>query len=140
MQAVNIYIDFSSRTPRAYKRQYGYVLECTIRGEIYTKETFGVCEGTLHYCMLTVLILALGRLKRECQVKIHGPDTYILNMLRTQLPAWADNNFADSKGGKLANAEAWILIWELLEQQEYEVSIGRHAYSDWMRAQFEKTS
>lgn len=140
MQQVNIYIDFSSRTPRAYKRQYGYVLECTIRGEIYTKESFGECNGTLHKCMLSVIMLALGRLREDCIIKIHGPDAYILNMIKTQLPIWAVNGFVDSKGHGLADAAEWRIIWGLLGQQEYDVSIGRHAYSDWMRAEFTKAS
>lgn len=140
MQAVNIYIDFSNRTPRKYKRKYGYVLECTIRGNIYTKEAFGECEGTLHKCMLTVIALALGRLREDCIIKIHGPDPNVLYMFKTQLPIWAGNGFVDSKGQALANAAEWKLVWELLGQQEYDISAGRHAYSDWMCAEFSKTS
>lgn len=49
---VHIYIETDSKAPKRQLRKYGYVLECSLRGAIWTKEKFGEAEGLKVYLCL----------------------------------------------------------------------------------------
>ena len=78
---VHIYIETDSKAPQRQLRKYGYVLECSLRGAIWTKEKFGEAEGTYHSVVLRALIEAMKRLTKESEVHIHTENVYILSML-----------------------------------------------------------
>ena len=43
---VHIYIGTDSKAPRTQPRKYGYVLACTLKGKLKTKQEFKETKGT----------------------------------------------------------------------------------------------
>lgn len=139
MYRVDIFADTSSHSLRDAHRAYGCILACrSTGGTPVTLEIFGGCQGTYHHCFLAAIIAALGRMKKNSKIYIHGPDDYVLNMIQMNLETWAKNSFKDSKGKPLKDGDTWKQVWELLKQHEYYIERGRHEYSDWLTAELKK--
>ena len=132
MQA-NIYIEADSKAPRRKKRKYGYVLECICRGQTRTVEQFDSIEETFHGTMVTALEKALIRFHKPCEITVHAPDAWLLDMLENQLQKWADGNFLNSQGRPISYQKQWMHIWLLVKPHEIYGQRGVHAYSEWMK-------
>lgn len=136
MYDVDIYVDISSHVPRNMCRSYGCVLAYTASiGEPVTLEIFGECKGTGHSCFMQAMIAALGRMKKESHICLHGPDDYILNMVDKNLMGWATQGFLGCRGRPLKNRDLWERIWELLKAHDYHVAHGVHEYTEWLRSE-----
>ena len=132
MQA-NIYIEADNKAPRRQKRKYGYVLECICRGQTRTVEQFDFIEETFHGTMVTALEKALIRFNKPCEITVHAPDAWLLDMLENQLEKWAAGDFLNSQGKPISYQKQWMHIWLLAKQHEIYGQRGPHAYSEWMK-------
>lgn len=137
---VNIYTEISSKAPKVTEKKYGYVLECQMNNETFTKEEFGEVEGSYYKAELTAIIKALQRLKPGNEIVFHSDNKFILSMIEKQLKTWADNDFNKSAGKPVANAEEWRQIWQILKDREYHVMIGNHSYTNWLLVQMNMKS
>ena len=132
-EAVHIYIETDSISPRPMQRNYGYVLECEHLGNTKTKAGFGQMEGTWNKAVLQALLEALGRLNRPCDVHIHSRNEYVLRMLENNLEHWAAAGFINSKGKPVANREEWEKLWQLGQEHLLLTEpAGKHEYSRWL--------
>lgn len=132
MQA-NIYIETDNKAPCRRKRRYGYVLECICRGQTRTVEQFDSIEETFHGTMVTALEKALIRFNKPCEITVHAPDAWLLDMLENQLQKWAAGSFLNSQGKPISYQKQWMHIWLLAKQHEIYGQRGTHAYSKWMK-------
>ena len=132
MQA-NIYIEADSKAPRRKKRKYGYVLECICRGQTRTVEQFDSIEETFHGTMVTALEKALIRFNKPCEITVHAPDAWLLDMMENQLEKWAAGDFLNSQGRPISYQKQWMHIWLLAKQHEIYGQRGSHEYSAWMK-------
>lgn len=132
MQA-NIYLETDSRAPRRQARRYGYVLECIYKGEARTVEQFGAAEETYHGAMVTALERALGRFCKPCEITVHAPDAWLLDMLENQMGKWAAGNFLNHAGKPISYQKQWMHIWLLAKPHTVYGQRGSHAYSGWMK-------
>lgn len=136
MQA-NIYIETDSKAPRRRSRKYGYVLECIVKGETQTKESFGEIEETYHGAMVTALEKALIRFHKPCEITIYAPDGWLLDMLEIQLEKWADADFLNAQGRPISYQKQWMHIWLLVKPHTIYGIRGKHAYSEWLLRRME---
>lgn len=132
MLETHVYIQVSSASPKESEKQYGYVLECEIRGEPRTKEGFGQTIGTFHKATLAAVVEALKRFKQPCKIYIHSENEYVLGSMAGHLGKWAKNDFLNSKGKPVANKEEWQRVWELIQNHEVIPVPGKHSYSEWL--------
>lgn len=52
---VHIYIGTDSKAPRVQPRKYGYVLACTLKGKLATKQEFKETTGTYNRATLEAI-------------------------------------------------------------------------------------
>lgn len=136
---VNIYLETDKNSQARTERKYGYVIETTFRGELYTKNGFGKMVGTYHQANLQALMDALERFNGKCEVKIHTKDTFIA--ARTlRISDLAASGFMDTKGNPIKNAMQWKELYRKIT--EYGITIttkaGKHTYSQWMLEQMKE--
>ncbi|QNM08028.1 hypothetical protein H9Q79_14205 [Wansuia hejianensis] len=132
MQA-NVYIEADSREPKKKQRIVGYVLESTVRGEIRTKDEFFEVEESFHGSMVMAIKKALARFQKPCEITIHAPDAWTLNMLESQLEKWAAQNFLTGKKAPIAWQKEWMHIWLKAKEHTILCKRGKHAYTEWMQ-------
>lgn len=135
---MHIYLQVSSCSARQTKKGFGYVLECLINDQTYTREGFGTVMGTFHLATLRAMAAALERVTKSCEIHIHSEDDFVLNMLENNLDHWETVGFQTSKGKPVANQEEWIRIWELSQNQLILTEPGKHGYSSWLSAEIAK--
>ncbi len=135
---VHIYITVDSASVKPTEKWFGYVLECKISGQTYTREGFDRMVGTYHQTILTAMAKGLERLTKSCEVHLHTEDDFVLNMLENNLDRWATVGFVTTKGKPVANQEEWIRIWELSQNQLILSEPGKHEYSGWLMSEIER--
>lgn len=135
MKRVNIYIATDSKNTRKSKRKFGFVLECELAGNPFTKEGFGEAESTYNGITLIAINKALERLNQCCEVHIHIENGFIANMIENNLDNWAGTDFKTKKGKPIENQDEWKRLWEQSQKQLIIMAAGRHSYSNWLEEQ-----
>lgn len=135
MFEVHIYVTQDSANTRKTKRNYGYVVECKIKGEPRTVEGFGQTKSTYHETSLIAINKALERLNQSCEVHIHTEDRFVLNMLENNLERWAYNDFKTTKGKSVESEEEWRKLWEQQKRHLITSEQGPHQYEEWMQGE-----
>ena len=135
VKIVNIYIATDSKNTRKSKRKFGYVLECELAGNPYTKEGFGEVETTYNGAILIAINKALERLNFCCEVHIHTENGFVANMIENNLDTWAGADFKTKKGKPVVNQEEWKKLWEQSQKNLIIMAAGRHSYSNWIEEQ-----
>ena len=134
MMATDIYIEVASGM-RESVRRWGYALKAPGADPKYKT---GESKGTLHEVTLLVLIGALSRYRRPSRITIHAADTWVLNMMLHQLPAWEQNGFSNAKGEPIKYREDWEQLANLIKIHTITIAPGRHTYSAWLQSEMEK--
>ena len=140
MMKTHVYIAVDSCSTRISKKNYAYILECTVAGEIVTKEGYGQAEGSYHKAVLEAIADALERFTKPCEITIHAENTFILNMFTSYLEKWAENGFLTAKGKPITNREEWIRVHKASAKHEIHTDPGKHAYSKWLAEKMEKNA
>lgn len=79
----------------------------------------GKSENTTNNRMeMTAVIEGIGRLNRRCYVVIHSDSKYVLDGLRTWLPAWKKNGWKKSDKKTVKNKDLWIILDQLKKQHK----------------------
>lgn len=136
MYVVHIYAEADSAAPKESERMTGYVLEC--EGKQRTVEDFNLRTATYHAAILSTLCTALSRINQSCEVHIHTQNTYILNMIENNLPAWAGNGFCKKTGDPIRNDGLWKRFWGFYQKHLIVVEPGIHPYLNWMQDEMMK--
>lgn len=139
LQRVDIYVETDNRSPASCERYGGYVLEYIRKnGDPETPHDFAQITGTYHGVILERMVAALRRMLRKCEVHLHTQDAYVLNMVDKFLSTWAENNFHNSKGELVKNADAWEQLWQQAKMHEIVIEHGMHPYYGWMQTEIMK--
>lgn len=138
MRIVNIYIGTDSASTRKSKKRYGFVMECFVRGEERTKETFGESEGTFHRVVLEVICKALERMKEPCEIHLYTEDVYVLNMIDNCLEKWKANGFRTSKDKLVKNEDLWQQYDRASREHLIKTEYGVNQYLSWIKEEIER--
>lgn len=133
MKEVNLYIETSSTAFQKKERNSGYVLEY-IKGKTpITREGFRTGKGTYNQEILETLTEALKRVREPCKICIYSRNQFILYAIRDKMEIWAREDFE-----KIKNQEDWKALWEVIQEHEANVQVGKHTYSDWILREMEE--
>lgn len=133
MKEVNLYIETSSTAFQKKERNSGYVLEY-IKGKTpITREGFRTGKGTYNQEILETLTEALKRVREPCKICIYSRNQFVLYAIRDKMEIWAREDFE-----KIKNQEDWKALWEVIQEHEVNVQVGKHTYSDWILREMEE--
>ena len=128
------------RGPGKKAGAYTYILETEINGKVATLTDTGVLEPmSENKAELVILLKALKRLRKECDLDIIGVSIPFKTSFEEWLDKWKKANWKNAKGKDVANAEYWQQVVEF--KDKYNISISdqeEHQYKKWMIAETEK--
>ena len=137
---VHIYIGTDSKAPRTQVRKYGYVLACTLKGKLKTKQGFKETKGTYNRATLEAITEAIGRVVKPSEIHIHTENAFILTMLEENLDRWEQNGYVTTKGEPVANRDLWKQLKEKAGEHLLLSEPGKHEYSMWIQEQLKRVT
>lgn len=143
MYRIDIYLETSSWYLGVKERWGGYVATYVRKnGELASVEGFEKVKGTYNHVLLHMLNLAMGRVKKQSEIHIHSANSYILDMIEHNLPAWAGCGFQSQKGKPVKDHEEWKALWERKGEggHIFVTERGLHEFSHWMIGECVKKS
>lgn len=140
MDRVNVYTYTTVRGPGTRSGSYTWLLEyITEKGPATLTKSGELDKATEHQADLIVLIEALARIRRACEVTIFTDSLYLKSGAEKWLKKWKAEGWITARGKPVANREEWEKAAELLGrhlvmfQPEWQ-----HAYRGWLRRETEK--
>ena len=112
---VHIYIGTDSKAPRTQPRKYGYVLACTLKGKLKTKQEFKETKGTYNRVTLEAIT-------------------------EENLDKWEQNGYVTTKGEPVANGDLWKQLKEKAGEHLLLSEPGKHEYSMWIQEQLKRAT
>lgn len=137
---VHIYIGTDSKAPRTQVRKYGYVLACTLKGKLKTKQEFKETKGTYNRATLEAITEAVARVVKPSEIHIHTENAFILTMLEENLDKWEQNGYVTTKGESAANGDLWKQLKEKAGEHLLLSEPGKHEYSMWIQKQLKRVT
>lgn len=136
---VNIYMYQTVKGPGKKAGSYTFVLETMLKGKAATLTVTDTFEQmSENKAELTVLLKALSRIHKECDVIIYTESNYILQGLNEWLESWEASSWKNKKGKEVANKEEWQQVKEFMRKHNVMTSNMGNAYSQWMYEQTQK--
>lgn len=130
---VNIYIYQTIRGPGKKEGSYTYILETIINNKPATLTVTDTLEAmSENKAELTILLKALKRLRKECDLIIYGASNYLAAGLAEWLGEWEQSGWKNKKGKDIANMEEWKEVREYTKQYRITTSNEKHSYSQWI--------
>lgn len=137
---VNIYIYQTIKGPGTRAGSYTYILEADVNGKIATLTNTDVLEPmTEKKAELTVILKALKRLVKECDVLVVGVSPYTIQATNDWIDKWIENDWKNAKGKDIANKEEWQELLEYI--RKYNICFCgecQHEYLYWIKRETEK--
>lgn len=132
MELINIYIINTIKRFSGGWGYVGYILEAFRNNVPVTVQGFFKIKETPNRADLLIIIEAMGRLTRACDVHIHTKNRQISDAFeKGWLEEWQKNNWINTKGEKVKNDDLWKLMM-FLSRGELTVEFGKHTYYEWM--------
>lgn len=135
MKQVNIYIYMTQKGPKKHTGAYTYILEYPVsKGPVTLSKTGTYEESTMQQAELRIMIEALKRLSKTCELTIYTELTYAAPAIeKGWLVKWQQNNWLTAKGDPVANREEWEELAVLLNKHVYKFVVKEeHTYRAWM--------
>lgn len=140
MMLVNIYVYQTIKGPRAKAGAYTYVLETELDGKERTLTASGHLEPmSENKAELTVVLKALQRLRKECDVNIFGASIHVKTGIETWIDKWIKADWKNAKGKEIANLTEWQQLLEF--RNKYKITVSdqqENTFTRWMKSEAEK--
>lgn len=135
MDRVNVYTYTTVRGPRTKSGTSAYVLEYpTQKGPVTLSKIERVDQVTENAAHLKVVLAAMDRLTRGCEVKIFTDSQYVKSGAERWIQGWEATGWVTARSRPVANADEWKKFAELLGRHLISVEVGvHHPYRDWMQ-------
>lgn len=134
---VNIYVYQTIKGPGKKEGEYCYILETIKNDKPITLTDFGHLEKmSENRAELTVLLKALKRLVKECEVTVYGCSDHIKTGVEKWLKDWVRADWKNAKGKEVANKEEWQQLEEI--KKKYNIAVSdqkKHSYTNWMKSE-----
>lgn len=137
---VNIYIHQTIKGPGTRAGSYTYVLEADVNGKVATLTHTDILEPmTEKKAELIVILKALKRLVKQCDVMIIGCSLYLVTAVDQWLDNWLLHDWKNAKGREIANKEEWQELLKYIRKYRITfVEECQHEYLYWMKSETEK--
>lgn len=130
---VNIYMYQTIRGPGKKAGSYTFILETIIKGKPATLTVTDTLEPmSENKAELTILLKALKRLRKECDVVVYGASNYIITGLNEWLESWEASGWKNKKGKDIANMDEWKEVRDFMKKIKITTSCEKHSYSRWI--------
>lgn len=131
---VSIYLMTNVKSNHPSQGDYIYVLQKGDTDVTLTKE--GELQNvTKNQAELEILLKAIVRLNRPCELKIYTESIYLASGISNWLPIWIENGFQGSKG-EVRHMDLWQQLAAELQKHKYEVLLKEpNQFTEWMIAQ-----
>jgi ribonuclease HI len=120
----------------------GFMLEAEYRGETITLHDFTHVKANKETSETIALLMALNHLQKPCDVELYSSTNLASSRLNTGvLHKWKDNDWKNSRGDIIKNAELWDKLLEVFEKNVISLVNTRtdhHSYTNWMLDYIEK--
>lgn len=139
MDKVNIYTLNGQRSPRPYPGVGIYILEyMTSKGPATVTGVLDITASKNEY-EVSLLIEALERIKKPCELEIYVGDNYISQLVESgQMDKWASHGWVTARGTPVKNKIALELLRNLLQKHNVNFHMEKHSYSSWMESELER--
>lgn len=140
MDKVNIYIYTTVKGPGTKSGTYTYLLECITEKGPATLTKQGTLENvTENQANLQVLIEALERMTKKCQLTVFTDSRYLQQGAETWINDWRQSGWMTARKKPVANREEWEKAADLLGRHEtsFQVEVN-HSYRNWIQTETEK--
>lgn len=139
MDKVNIYLYTTIKGPGVREGSYTYILEyITAKGPATLTEQDSI-TATENRAHLLILIRALQRMTRPCELEIYTDSEYIRSGTLKWLKDWERTGWVTAKGRPVANKEEWQQAAALMARHLVTFNVGvSHSYRAWIVADTEK--
>ena len=118
------------------------MLEAEYRGETITLHDFTHVEANKETSETIALLMAFGHLQRPCDIELYSSTNLAASRLNTGvLHKWKENDWKNSRGDLIKNAELWDKLLEAFEKNVISLVNTRtdhHSYTRWMMDYIEK--
>ena len=140
MDKVNIYIYTTIKGPGTKSGSYTYLLEyITDRGPATLTKQGELERVTENQANLQVLIKALQRLKKQCEVTIWTESRYLQQGAEHWIHDWQQSGWMTARKKPVANREEWEKTAKLLGRHETSFRVEQdHSYRNWIQTETEK--
>lgn len=137
---VNIYIYQTIKGPGTRAGSYTYILEADVNGKVATLTSTDTLEPmTEKKAELTVILKALKRLVKDCDVMIVGCSAYLITAINQWLDNWENSNWKNAKGKEIANKEEWQELLKYIRKYKIIfVKECQHEYLYWIKSETDK--
>lgn len=138
---VTIYIETPFHGPAIRQAAGEWLIEyIKPNGEPETRQGIISKDKTTENALaLELLKVALGKLTKPCSIRVNTECDHILNVMRNYwLPQWEKNDWKNSKGKPVKNAELWQQCQELMQKHSISFSNDENSYGNVMRAEIRK--
>lgn len=136
---VNIYMYQTIRGPGKKAGSYTFILETIIKGKPATLTVTDTLEPmSENKAELTILLKALKRLRKECDVVVYGASNYIITGLNEWLESWEASDWKNKKGKDIANMNEWKKVRDFMKAYRITTSSDKHSYSQWIEEETQK--
>lgn len=138
---VTIFIETSLHSPAIREAAGAWLIEyIKTNGDPETRQGIISKDKTTENALaLELLKEALERLTRPCQIRVNTECDHILNVMGNHwLPQWEKNDWKNSKGKPVKNAELWQQCKELMAVHSVSFSNGESSYRNVMQADIKK--
>lgn len=130
---VNIYMYQTIKGPGKKEGSFTYILETIINGKSATLTLTDTLEAmSENKAELTILLKALKRLRKECDVVIYGASNYIISGINEWLEEWEQSSWKNKKGKDIANMEEWKEVRAFMKEYKITTSCDKNSYSQWI--------
>ena len=135
---VNIYLMNNIKSNHPTVGDYIYVLQKEDTDVTLTKEG-ELEETTKNQAELAVLLMAVKRVNRPCELKIFTENSYLASGITSWLSGWIKKGFKDSKGEDIKHKELWQQLAAELQEHQVQVLLKEpNQFKDWMIAEIKK--
>lgn len=141
VEQVNIYTYSGIKGLKRQSGMVGYVLSLKTEEKEYTIEDFLQVENvTENQSELKVLVEAMKRMKRPCELCIYTDSLYVSSAVENGwLDRWRTQGWHNSKEKEIANIELWQELDILLAKHKYRFETRtKHEYRDWLRSEIRR--
>lgn len=136
---VNIYMYQTIRGPGKKAGSYTYILEAVVKNKPATLTVTDTLEPmSENKAELTILLKALKRLRKQCDVVVFGASNYIIAGINEWLEEWEAADWKNKKGKDIANLDEWKEVRDFMKAYRITTSSDKHSYSQWIEEETQK--
>lgn len=136
---INIYVKSTIKAPRRGSGKAEYLIECPKKPDEIAKGFIELPDTTEDEIILTILIKALNRFHKPCEMHIYTKSPGVFGAISTgRIQIAKTKGFRNSKDRPVKNAELWSIFLSLVPKHKWKITQEDHSFEQYMRGELKK--